>query len=209
MEGLLAQCRLYDYDVAAFSPLVQVCHYFTPYLKGELNIFELINFDLIDGLIIPPILLSENEEYKKLDKIMEFIGKKTTKPIILLDYPYGDYPVVTTDDRGAFAEITTHILDVHKCDPEKVYFLTGMKGYPDKMILAVGYNSHHKDYTEDFSGFEFKRAFDTKDMIPRLSEERDEPSVFYFMPVHFNEYSMGYAVLESKLSTNKKRVPSL
>lgn len=76
MEGLLAQCRLYDYDVAAFSPLVQVCHYFTPYLKGELNIFELINFDLIDGLIIPPILLSENEEYKKLDKIMEFIGKK-------------------------------------------------------------------------------------------------------------------------------------
>lgn len=79
MEGLLAQCRLYDYDVAAFSPLVQVCHYFTPYLKGELNIFELINFDLIDGLIIPPILLSENEEYKKLDKIMEFIGKKNNK----------------------------------------------------------------------------------------------------------------------------------
>lgn len=442
MEGLLAQCRLYDYDVAAFSPLVQVCHYFTPYLKGELNIFELINFDLIDGLIIPPILLSENEEYKKLDEIMEYIGKKSTKPIILLDYPYGDYPVVTTDDRGAFAEITSHILDVHKCDPEKVYFLTGMKdyavsnnrlggyldeyssrnikinennifygdfwysggekladsiadgevpmpeavicasdhmaiglerrltekgikvpdqiiitgydatieaalnsitittyapnvplaaalavnklrsiiepdmpvldppdfpetglkicsscgcqenyeylrsrlygslfnvnhnyhngkladsdydislllksymledltsaesitdglkkithhvyllepldrfylclnenfldtserqinGYPDKMILAVGYNSHihNDDSAEDFSGFEFKRAFDTKTMIPRLFEERSEPSVFYFMPVHFNEYSMGYAVLESKLSTKKK-----
>lgn len=442
MDGLFAQCHLYDYDVAVFSPLVQVCHYFTPYLKGELNIYELINFDLIDGLIIPPILLSENAEYKKLDKIMEFIGQKTTKPIVLLDYPYKDYPVVTTDDRSSFSEITSHILDVHKCDPEKVYFLTGMKGYsvsndrlggfideyasrklnvnennifygdfwysggekladsiisgevpmpeaiicasdhmaiglvrrltekgikvpdqiivtgydatleaalnsitvttyapnvsqaaalainklrsliepdkplldppefpetglkicsscgcrenyeylrkrlygslfnvnhnyhngkladsdydislllksymledltsaesitdglekithhvyllepldkfylclnenlldtserqingyPDKMILAVGYSTHHgnDDYSEDFSGFDFKRAFDTKLMIPRLHEERSEPSVFYFMPVHFNEYSMGYAVLESKLSTNKK-----
>lgn len=440
MDGLLAQCRLYDYDVAVFSLLVQVCHYFPPYLNGEMNIFELINFDMIDGLIIPPILLSENGEYKKLDKIMEFIGKKTTKPIVLIDYPYNDYPVVATDDRLSFSEITSHILDIHKCDPERVYFLTGMKGYavsndrlggfldeyasrslkinennifygdfwyssgekladsiaagevpmpeavicasdhmaiglvrrltekgikvpdqiivtgydatleaavnnitvttyapnvpraaalainklrsiiepgetlfdppdfpetglkicsscgchenyeyfrqrlysslfninhnfhngkladsdydiglllksymledltsaesitdglekithhvyllepldkfylclnenlldtserqikgyPDKMILAVGYNSKHDDSSEDFSGLEFKRAFDTELMLPRLYEERDEPAAFYFMPVHFNEYSMGYAVIESRLSVNKK-----
>ena len=129
MQGLLTQCRLYDYDVAVFSPLVQVCHYFKSYLKGELNIFELINFDLIDGLIIPSILLSESEQYQKLDEIMKYIGQKTTKPVVLIDYPYSDLPLVITDDRIAFTEITAHILDVHKCDPEKVYFLTGMKGY--------------------------------------------------------------------------------
>lgn len=439
MQGLLTQCRLYDYDVAVFSPLVQVCHYFKPYLKGELNIFELINFDLIDGLIIPPILLSENEQYQKLDEIMKFIGQKTTKPVILLDYPYGDLPIVITDDRGAFTKITAHILDVHKCDPEKVYFLTGMKGYavsndrlggcldeyssrnlkfnennifygdfwysggekladsitsgevpmpeavicasdhmaiglirrltekgikvpdqmivtgydatteaalnditvttyapnvshaaalainklrsfidpdapvldppdfpetglkicsscgcqenyeylrsrlygslfnvnhnyhngkltdsnydislllqsymledltsaesitdglekiishayllepidrfclclnenfldtserqvkgyPDKMVLAVSYNNTQRDHSGDFASFDFRRSFDTKLMLPQLSEERSEPSVFYFIPVHFNEYSMGYAVLESRLSVLK------
>ena len=129
MQGLLMQCRQYDYDVAVFSPLVQVCHFFKPYLKGELNIFELINFDLIDGLIIPSILLSESEQYQKLDGIMKYIGQKTTKPVVLIDYPYSDLPLVTTNDRGAITKITAHILDVHKCDPEKVYFLTGMKGY--------------------------------------------------------------------------------
>lgn len=439
MQGLLTQCRLYDYDVAAFSPLVQVCHYFKSYLKGELNIFELINFDLIDGLIIPSILLSESEQYQKLDGIMKYIGQKTTKPVVLIDYPYSDLPLVATDDRIAFTEITAHILDVHKCDPEKVYFLTGMKGYavsndrlggcldeyssrnlkfnennifygdfwysggekladsiaggevpmpeavicasdhmaiglirrltekgikvpdqiivtgydatteaalnnitvttyapnvshaaalavnklhsfidpdapvldppdfpetglkicsscgcqenyeylrsrlydslfnvnhnyhngkltdsnydislllqsymledltsaesttnglekiishayllepidrfylclnenfldtserqvkgyPDKMVLAVSYNNMQRNHSGDFASFDFRRSFDTKLMLPQLSEERSEPSVFYFIPVHFNEYSMGYAVLESRLSALK------
>ncbi len=439
MQGLLTQCRLYDYDVAAFSPLVQVCHYFKSYLKGELNIFELINFDLIDGLIIPSILLSESEQYQKLDGIMKYIGQKTTKPVVLIDYPYSDLPLVATDDRIAFTEITAHILDVHKCDPEKVYFLTGMKGYavsndrlggcldeyssrnlkfnennifygdfwysggekladsiaggevpmpeavicasdhmaiglirrltekgikvpdqiivtgydatteaalnnitvttyapnvshaaalavnklhsfidpdapvldppdfpetglkicsscgcqenyeylrsrlydslfnvnhnyhngkltdsnydislllqsymledltsaesitnglekiishayllepidrfylclnenfldtserqvkgyPDKMVLAVSYNNMQRNHSGDFASFDFRRSFDTKLMLPQLSEERSEPSVFYFIPVHFNEYSIGYAVLESRLSALK------
>ncbi|MGN0598423.1 MAG: GGDEF domain-containing protein [Oscillospiraceae bacterium] len=440
LEGIFAQCQRYDYDVAVFSPLVQVCHYFTPYLKGELNIFELINFDMLDGLIIPPILLSENEHYERLDEVMELVHSRTNKPIVLLDYPYKDHPVVNTDDRSAFSEITRHILDVHKCDPDKVYFLTGMKdyavsdsrlggfkdeyssrgltvdennifygdfwysggeqladriisgkvpipqavicasdhmaiglsrrltekginvpnrvivtgydatleaalnsttittyvpnvsqaaalavnklrsildpnaplldppdfpetglkvcsscgctenyaylrkrlygsmfsvnhnyyngffeksdfdisillksymledltsaenlqdclekithyiyliepldrfyiclnenmldtserqtkGYPDKMILAVGRNGKGQEYSDDFAGFDFSRSFDTKIMLPRLLEDRDKPSAFFFMPVHSNEFSLGYAALECELSMNKK-----
>lgn len=440
LEGIFAQCRQYNYDVAVFSPLVQICHSFTPYLEGELNIFELINFDMLDGIIIPPILLSEDEHYDRLDEIMALVRSKTNKPIVLLDYPYKNYPVVYTNDRSSFSEITEHILDVHKCDPDKVYFLTGMKdysvsidrlggfldvyhsrrlnanernifygdfwysggeqladsiasggvpmpqavicandhmaigltrrlvekgikvpddvivtgydatleaalnsvsittyapnvsqaaaqavnklckaiepgkplldpidfpdtglkvcsscgckenyeylrkrlygsmfsvnhnyyngffansdydislllksymledltnaesiqdclekithyiyllepldrfylclnenmldtserqtkGYPDKMILAVGRNGKGEEYSNDFAGFDFNRSFDTKIMLPRLHEERDEPSAFFFMPAHFNEFSLGYAALECKLSMNKK-----
>lgn len=440
LEGIFAQCQRYDCDVAVFSPLVQVCHYFTPYLEGELNIFELINFDMLDGLIIPPILLSEDEHYERLDEIMELVHSRTDKPIVLLDYPYKDHPVINTDDRSAFSEITRHILDVHKCDPDKVYFLTGMKdyavsntrlggfkdeysargltvdennifygdfwysggeqladriisgkvsipqavicasdhmaiglsrrltekginvpnqvivtgydatleaalnsttittyvpnvsqaaalavnklraildpntplldppdfpetglkvcsscgckenyaylrkrlygsmfnvnhnyyngffeksdydisillksymledltsaenlrdclekithyiyliepldrfyiclnenmldtserqakGYPDKMILAVGRNGRGQEYSDDFAGFDFNRSFDTKIMLPRLLEDRDKPSAFFFMPVHSNESSLGYAALECELSMRKK-----
>lgn len=440
LDGILAQCRQYDYDVAVFTSLVQVCHPFENYLRGELNIFELINFDMLDGIIIPSILLSENEHYDTLDKIMTFIKSKTDKPVVLVDFPYKDYPIAVTDDRSAFSVIAEHILDVHKCDPEKVYFLTGMKayevskkrlngfldvykkrglkisednifygdfwyssgealadriasgelpmpqavlcasdhmaiglatrltekgikvpeqvivtgydatleaalnnisittytpdvstasaeavnmlhtmiepdkpvldppefpktglkvcascgcrenynylrkrlsnslyvinhnyhggelanseidigillgsymledltsadsindglerilhqtyllatfdrfylclnenlldtsemqvkGYPDRMILAEYFDLDPEKNKETFAGFDFDRAFDTKIMLPRLAEERDEPSVFYFIPAHFNEFSMGYGVLEAKLSLNKK-----
>lgn len=439
-EGIFAQCRQYDYDVAVFAPLVQVCHHYAPYLKGELNIFELINFDMLDGLIVPSILLSEDQHYEKLDEVMNLIKSKTDKPIVLIDYPYDDYPMVATDDRSAFSKITEHVLDMHKCDPDKVYYLTGMKdydvsqkrlggyvdtykkrgltinedhifygdfwysggealadkiisgevpmpeaiicasdhmaigvttrltengikvpeqvivtgydatleaalnditittfspdvstaaalavdkihsiiepdkplldipnfpdtglkvcascgcqenynylrnrlygslftinhnyrdgkltdaevdigvllrsymledltcadsidnglkriirqayllepfesfylcinenfldtseaqidGYPDKMILAGHYDGTIRNSPNNFASFDFNRAFDTKLMLPRLTEERDEPSSFFFIPAHFNEFSMGYGVLECKLSDNKK-----
>lgn len=76
IDGIFAQCRLYDYDVAVFSPLVQVCHYFKPYLRGELNIFELVNFDLLDGIIVPSITLSEDKNYAILDGVMQKIKGK-------------------------------------------------------------------------------------------------------------------------------------
>ena len=78
-----------------------------------------------------------------------------------------------------------------------------VKGYPDKMVLAVSYNNMQRNHSGDFASFDFRRSFDTKLMLPQLSEERSEPSVFYFIPVHFNEYSIGYAVLESRLSALK------
>lgn len=129
IDGIFAQCRLYDYDVAVFSPLVQVCHYFKPYLRGELNIFELVNFDLLDGIIVPSITLSEDKNYAILDGVMQKIKEKTDIPVVLIDYPYENFTMIPTDDREAFSRIAKHILDTHKCDPDKVYFLTGMKDY--------------------------------------------------------------------------------
>ncbi len=440
LEGIIAQCRNYGYDIAVFSMLAQVCHYFKPYLRGELNIYELINFDMLDGLIIPPIILSEDQNYDILDEVMALVEERTDKPIVLIDYPYHDHPVSITDDRSSFSAMTEHILDVHKCDPDKVYYLTGMenydvsekrlggfldtykkrglnvdknnifygdfwysggesladkiisgevekpqavicasdhmaiglikrltekgikvpdevivtgydstleaalnsvtvttytpdvpeaaaqavnkmrsiiepdmpilptpdfpdtgirlcascgcqenynylrqklsnslysinhnyhdgkladsevdigvllgsymledltsaenindglekicsqayllepldsfylclnenmldtseqqvKGYPDKMILAAFFNNDPSNKKNSFSGYFYERAFDTKIMLPRLLEEREEPSVFYFVPAHFNEYALGYGVLEARLSSNRK-----
>lgn len=152
LEGIFAQCRRYDYDVAVFSPLVQVCHYSAQYLHGELNIYTLINFDMLDGIIIPTILLSENQRYDILDKIMSYVRSKTDKPIVLIDYPYKDFPIVFADDRPAFSRITEHILDVHKCDPQKIYFLTGMEGYNISDTRLEGlmdvYNSRGINFNE-------------------------------------------------------------
>lgn len=60
---------------------------------------------------------------------MQKIKEKTDIPVVLIDYPYENFTMIPTDDREAFSRIAKHILDTHKCDPDKVYFLTGMKDY--------------------------------------------------------------------------------
>lgn len=65
-------------------------------------------------------------------------------------------------------------------------------GYPDKMRVvvatsSVGDPSFHKE-----EGV----LFDTKQMIPKLWEENEEPSVFYFSPVHFDGKLLGYSVIQ-------------
>lgn len=129
INGVFSQCQKYGYDCAVFSPLVQVCHYYKDYLRGELNIFEMINFDKLDGLIVPKITLSENGNDAIAAAVLEKLKKECSKPVVSIDLPFGDYPVIETDDRSAFSVITEHILDVHKCDPDKIYFLTGMEHY--------------------------------------------------------------------------------
>lgn len=128
LDGVFAACHKYGYNVAVFTPLVQVCHFYKEYLDGELNIFELMNFDNLDGIIVAAISLSENQ----ITWVCEYIGKKLKrecrKPVVSLDLPLEDYPVIYTDDRRAFTKIAAHVMDAHEC--RRVYFLTGMKGYP-------------------------------------------------------------------------------
>ena len=52
LEGVFSRCAQLDYDVAVISPMSQVCIKQEDYLAGELNIYNLINFDLFDGIII-------------------------------------------------------------------------------------------------------------------------------------------------------------
>lgn len=137
LDGMCDQCQKYGYHVAVFSPLVQVCNHYTEYLEGELNIFRLINFDRLDGVVVASLPLTEDRIQYVFDNVLEQIQQKCTKPVISLDLPFGDYDTVYTDDSSSFTEITEHILDVHKT--ENIYFLTGMKDYPISNERLSGY----------------------------------------------------------------------
>jgi diguanylate cyclase (GGDEF)-like protein len=129
MDGIFSQCALYGYDCAVFSPLVQVCLYYQDYFKGEKAIFNIINFDRLDGLIVPTITLCEDQQYEVHDYLLEKIKRECRKPVVAIDVPFGDYEYTETDDRKAFTVIAEHIVDTHKCDPSKVYFLTGPENH--------------------------------------------------------------------------------
>ena len=71
-------------------------------------------------------------------------------------------------------------------------------GYPEKMrlVLASSNNGEPSFYMKEDS-----YTFDTKLMIPRIHEDCDKPYVFYFSAVHFNEKTLGYAVLQRELTS--------
>lgn len=88
-------------------------------------------------------------------------------------------------------------------DPE----MDRTRGYDEHMHLVIisdmakklhGYKNHV------FFGPGRTKSFETKTMLPALSEEFEKPQVFYFVPVHFNSISLGYAVLQNDLSLQNK-----
>lgn len=137
MAGIFSQCEKYGYDVVVISPLSSICNYYQEYLHGELNILECINFDLFDGFIITPIIMSEDGHKEMTDKLYEKLTTECTKPVISVDLPLGDYPTVFTDDRTSFYHIAEHLIYQHNC--RNIDVLTGLHTTPltNERIIGI------------------------------------------------------------------------
>ena len=127
LDGVFKQCEKYGYDVAVFTSLTHISSYYKDYIKGELNIFELINFDMLDAVIVDTIALAENQLTYLTDYLCDKLNRECVKPVVSLNVALGDYPVIKSDDHDIFREITRHVLEDHGC--KNIYFLTGMKDY--------------------------------------------------------------------------------
>lgn len=126
-EGVFEQCNKYGYDVAVFAPLTHFTLEQQGYVKGEKNIYELINFDLLDGVIVDTISLIENNDETIKKYIYSKLKEECRKPVVSLNLPFGSYPVSQSSDEEVFREITEHVLDVHH--KTNICFLTGPKAY--------------------------------------------------------------------------------
>lgn len=115
LPGIFSQAEKYNYDVVVLAPLVQVCNINKLYLHGELNIFESINFSLFDGFIITPVPMAEDQNFKLINELLKKFQTQCKKPVASIDMPFGDYPVVYTDDENPFYIITTHLIETHNC----------------------------------------------------------------------------------------------
>ena len=114
MKGVLSQCRIYGYDVVVVTAMVSICNYYKNYLHGELNIYNLINFNLFDGFIITPIPMTEDQHMSLYTKLLDFF-KDCKKPLVSLDKEFGNFPVIYTDEKTPFNKITEHLIRVHGC----------------------------------------------------------------------------------------------
>ena len=65
-------------------------------------------------------------------------------------------------------------------------------GYPDEMNVVL---SAQENLDGTRSVDITTHAFNTCGMIPGLLDSSEEPSIFYFSPIHFDEITLGYSVL--------------
>ena len=136
LSGIRFQANAYNYDIFVFSPLAHVTSNSKEHVKGELNIFSLINYELLDAIIIMPIALTEDSDTSIVNALLEQIKAKCKVPVVSIDIPFGDYPVIRTDEKSPFTQITDHLIEVHGC--KNIAVLNGPADYDGSKIRLDG-----------------------------------------------------------------------
>ena len=75
------------------------------------------------------------------------------------------------------------------------------KGYTDRMKLVM---RRSRECRDDYYSDTDAKVFSTKEMLPGMFDDNDVPYVYYFSPMHFGDNTLGYSVMQRKLSEKDK-----
>lgn len=138
LKGIISECYSLNYDVAIFSTLIKDTG-LPEYKIGEKNIFNLMNFDRFDGIIVAGMTLAIEH---LLEEIESLLLLKCKCPVLYVDQKSEHFPSIYTDDRKASELITNHLIDFHGykdifClagNPEAIPTINRLGGYKDSLI---------------------------------------------------------------------------
>ena len=82
------------------------------YEKGELALFESVNYSILDGVIFIPNSFSRRSFS---DKVYAVLQARCTAPIVIMDDVQTYQPDVIADHERAFAALTSHMIEAHGC----------------------------------------------------------------------------------------------
>lgn len=139
IKGILKLAYSLGYSASVFT--LNEEYYDEKNDKGAYNIFNIVNFSKLDGIIYLPNTFSSNQCKKHVEN---FLDKNCCLPIVCTDVESKNYIPVWTDDRSEIAEVVSHLIEKHSC--KKIMFLTGrddmysshqrLAGYKDAMDNA-------------------------------------------------------------------------
>ena len=124
-KGIAAQCKKYGYDLAVFSSMVNYEFEDRAYAQAELNIYELVNFDLFDGIILDTGSLMASDVTEVIEKLYKRIKGGTGVPAVCIGIPYKDLDFISNSNDSRLRELCRHAIDVHGC--KDICILTGTK----------------------------------------------------------------------------------
>ena len=127
LEGIMMQCKKYDYDLCVFSSNVHLSFPREDYLIGESNIYELANLDELDGVIVDYATMTGDRDDKTLKHLKERLEKHPNLPKCVLEIPLEGVKLIENDNEIALREECRHVIEVH--GRKKLCILTGPKDY--------------------------------------------------------------------------------
>ncbi len=125
LEGICSQCEKYDYDLYVFSPSIHFSFPNEEYVKGEANIFELANPDMLDGIIVDGVSIIGDPGDKISKKLADKLSGFDSIPKCVLDLPTGNLEVISNDNENALREQVRHVIEVH--GRKKICIISGTK----------------------------------------------------------------------------------
>lgn len=152
LDGITEMARKLDINVAVFSTPMHDINSLVPSIDpsplGDVNIFNLANFDILDGIIVLPLTFY----IKGMREIIEkSFCQSRDIPIIYLDDFKNDYPTLLSDDVAAIEKITDHLIEHHNY--RKLMFLGGPKENPSTILRVQGFinscKKHNIEVTDD------------------------------------------------------------
>lgn len=118
IQGILKQAFNMNYDAYVFTLTEENTE--LKITMGEENLFHLINFSLLDGIIFAPYTFSS---FEYSDYISSFLKENCPKPIIRIGIEETEFIKMWYDDREDFRKITSHLINEHGC--KEIICLTG------------------------------------------------------------------------------------
>ncbi|MBR3508494.1 MAG: GGDEF domain-containing protein [Lachnospiraceae bacterium] len=127
LDGIREQCKTYDYDLCVFSSNTHLSFPHEEYVQGEGNIFELANFDALDGVILDYSTLTGDPGDKMLKRLRERLANYPDLPKCILEVPLEGLHLIENDNEAVLREMCRHVIEVHGC--KNICILTGNQGF--------------------------------------------------------------------------------
>lgn len=178
-EGIADQAAALGYDVYSYSYLDNRCDD-SENLRGEENIFNLINTEKFDGFIVRKGSFNKPWARERIKELCETAGK----PYVDLDEEDTETePFPLWNDRENFRLLTEHLLSVHGF--RRIYCVTGTQGVHQSEERLEGYRKALREYGiepkaewEFYGDFWKDHAAETADKIADGRLEKPEAVAF-------------------------------
>ena len=167
-QGIVDTAKLNRYNVAIFAPLSNTTAY-SLHDTGEEKIYDLINYELFDALIILPSTMPSQEI---VDKVIGS-AKKAGVPVISIDRKVGGCHSIELNYSEGFTELIEHLIVKHNF--RKLNYIGAFENEKDN---DTRFQSYRKTLSKHGIMYEHKRVcfaeYDEYKAIVKVREYLDD-----------------------------------
>ena len=125
ITGISRQCEKYGYNLCVFGAMIYLRVQWENYKNGEANIFELANFNNLDGVILDTAMLIGDQSGETIRSICERLKENPGIPAVALELPIEGLPTIENHNENILREMCRHVIEFH--GKKKICILTGPK----------------------------------------------------------------------------------